>query len=196
MKKILYVVDAQNDYMKDGSIPVDGSNDIIPVINELIRQAESYNNMFFIRDLHPVNHASFASSCEVEPFEVTPEGIKLPDHCVGGTEGGKIHCDITVPAELGERLNILDRGTHALIDEPSGYSIKLQSEPGIGPFLQQWVKASEVDLVGISTNGSLKYTALDLRKHSAKVNVLLSACRGLTDEEIVELKVNKINVED
>ena len=114
MKKILYVVDCQYDFMPEGNLAVEDGDAIIPVINKLIREG-NYDNMFFTRDYHPLNHGSFASNNDVEPFTMTDDGMKWPNHCVAGTKGAEIHSDITIPAEMGEKVNILNKGTNNML---------------------------------------------------------------------------------
>lgn len=52
-----------------GSIDVPGCNDIITPLNSLRTKADKFDFVFNIRDWHPENHISFASSHEgAEPY--------------------------------------------------------------------------------------------------------------------------------
>lgn len=196
MKKILYIVDVQYDFMEGGVLAVPKANEIIPFINKLIRIG-GYDTIFLTKDLHPLNHKSFAINCNVEPYTVVNNEMKWPVHCIAGTKGAQIHEDLTFPAEMSERVNILNKGTNPQLEEYSGYSLKIQSDPQIGAFVQQWVKGSVVDVVGLATDFCVRATALDLFKH-AKVNVIMEGCRGVNSETtkmaIGELKKIGVNV--
>ena len=97
--KILTIVDMQNDYMKGGPMAVKGADELIPIINELIKNGE-YDAIIATQDWHPSNHISFASTHDREPFstikvmdkETGEEEILtlLPRHCVARTYGSAI----------------------------------------------------------------------------------------------------------
>ena len=60
MKSALIIVDVQNDFCEGGSLEVKNSNEIIPIINNLL---EKYNKNFDVKiltkDWHPEEHISF-----------------------------------------------------------------------------------------------------------------------------------------
>ena len=198
MKKILYVVDVQYDFMKGGALAVPDAEAIIPVINELIRSGK-YDTVFFTKDFHPTNHTSFASEHGVPPFTEVDGEIKWPSHCIGSTKGAELNAEITVPAELTERVNVLLKGTNPFLEEYSGYSLKIQSSPEIGQFVQSWIRGSEIDVVGLAIDYCVCFTALDLVKQ-ATVNVLLEGCRGVDPDStvtaIAKMKEQGVNIID
>ena len=51
------VVDVQNDFIS-GTLPVKNAVEVVPVINELIRNAD-FNVVTYTLDCHPHNHCSF-----------------------------------------------------------------------------------------------------------------------------------------
>lgn len=80
MKKLLIVVDYQNDFVS-GSLGFAGAENIASVIKEKIEQyLKDESDIIFTLDTHKENYME------------TMEGSKLPiKHCVKGTEGWKLH---------------------------------------------------------------------------------------------------------
>lgn len=76
MKKILIIIDMQNDFIT-GSIPIANASDIIPIINKIHTEEEWYKVIITL-DTH--------------------DGIQepWPLHCIKHTEGHKLHEDIVV----------------------------------------------------------------------------------------------------
>lgn len=103
MKKLLVVVDYQNDFV-DGALGFDKALDIEPYIVELIKMYQKQNDdIYFTKDTHYENYLE------------TQEGKKLPvPHCIKGTKGHELH------GELEE----LSKG-HTIIEKPAFPSLKL-----------------------------------------------------------------------
>lgn len=69
-KAVLFIVDVQNDFCEpDGSLAVKGSQEIIPLINQL-REHPRFDYIVLSRDWHPQNHCSFASNNGKELFSL------------------------------------------------------------------------------------------------------------------------------
>lgn len=103
MKKLLVVVDYQNDFV-DGALGFDKALDIEPYIVELIKIYQKQNDdIYFTKDTHYENYLE------------TQEGKKLPvPHCIKGTKGHELH------GELEE----LSKG-HTIIEKPAFPSLEL-----------------------------------------------------------------------
>ena len=70
---LLLAIDVQNDFMPGGRLPVPQGDQIIPVINELLRNY--FCQAVATQDWHPTNHVSFASQhLGTEAFQ----SIQLP----------------------------------------------------------------------------------------------------------------------
>lgn len=85
MKKILIVVDMQNDFI-NGVLGTPEAVSIVPKVRKkiLTRKAEGYEGIFTY-DTHDENYLE------------TNEGRHLPvKHCIIGTEGWKLHRDIDI----------------------------------------------------------------------------------------------------
>jgi nicotinamidase/pyrazinamidase len=154
----LIIVDVQNDFCPGGALAVEGGDEIVPVINEMAREAPF---VVATRDWHPAAHSSFAE-----------RGGQWPVHCVQGTEGAELH------PELDERAIdlVVDKGQE--VDEP-GYS-------GFeGTSLEQALSdqgISRVDIVGLALDYCVKATALDARKAGLDVTVHRAATRAVNVE--------------
>jgi nicotinamidase/pyrazinamidase len=83
----LVVVDVQNDFASPtGSLYVDGGEAVIPMINDEIDRAHRAGSpVFYTQDWHP----------ESTPHFQTMGGV-WPVHCVRGTEGARLHPELTV----------------------------------------------------------------------------------------------------
>ena len=83
MKRALIIVDVQNDFLPGGSLAVPHGNNVIPVINQILKD-KKFDIIIVSRDWHPIDHTAFKDT--------------WPIHCVQNTKG----------AELSEELNIWD----------------------------------------------------------------------------------------
>lgn len=80
MKKILVVVDMQNDFVDENVLGNAETKAIVPkIVKKLKEHGKDYNVIFFTRDVHFDNYLE------------TLEGQKLPIvHCINGTRGSQI----------------------------------------------------------------------------------------------------------
>lgn len=75
MSKALIIVDLQNDFCERGSLSVPGSSEIFAPINALKKRRDLFSKIILTRDWHPLNHVSFASTHNLQPFTaITIEG--------------------------------------------------------------------------------------------------------------------------
>ena len=83
----LIVVDVQNDFLAGGSLPVQGGDAVIPVLNRYLAEfAERQLPIFATRDWHPANHCSFQT-----------RGGRWPIHCVAGSKGAQFPSALILP---------------------------------------------------------------------------------------------------
>ena len=101
MKKILVVVDMQNDFI-DGALGTPEAVAIVPHVREKI---ESFDGkVFFTRDTHFENYMS------------TEEGKNLPvPHCIKGTDGWQIRAELDALRRT-EAIDKLTFGSRELVD--------------------------------------------------------------------------------
>ena len=93
MEHALVVIDVQNDFCPGGALAVAGGDEVVPLINALVK---NFEHVILTQDWHPAGHSSFASShTGKKPFEtiMMPYGSQTlwPDHCIQGSDGAAFH---------------------------------------------------------------------------------------------------------
>ena len=157
MRKLLVVVDMQNDFI-DGSL---GTKEAEDIVENVVRKILSYpsGDVFATRDTHGPDYLT------------TQEGINLPvEHCIKGTEGWQICPQI---AELIPEENIFDKptfGSEALAD----YIAEINEEEEV-----------ELELVGLCTDICVVSNALLLKAKMPEVSISAdpACCAGVTPEK-------------
>lgn len=82
MNKTLIIVDAQNDFMEGGKLPVAGATEALNNIVEYLNSGE-ISMVITTQDWHEGKHESFKE-----------QGGDFPEHCVLGTHGADIYASI------------------------------------------------------------------------------------------------------
>ena len=173
----LIVVDLQNDFCPGGALAVTGGDEIVPLVNDLIRNAE---HVVMTQDWHPAGHSSFASSHPgKQPFEMIemPYGPQTlwPDHCIQGSIGSDFHSGLAwSKAEL-----IIRKGFRPGIDSYSAFFENDHVTPtGLAGYLRER-NIGAIMLVGLATDFCVAFSALDAAKQGFATTVRLDACRGI-----------------
>ena len=156
MRKILVVVDMQNDFI-DGAL---GTKEACAIVDNVVAKMGEYEceNIFLTRDTHYENYLD------------TQEGRKLPVvHCVKDTDGWQI-CG-AVAAAAGEAT---------VIDKPTFGSVELASLL----MTQRARESLEIELVGLCTDICVISNALLLKAAmpEAPIRVDARCCAGVTPE--------------
>ena len=158
MKKLLIVVDMQNDFIT-GAL---GSAEAQAIVERTAahiqaRKAEGYT-LIATLDTHG------------EDYMATPEGAKLPvPHCIKGTEGWHINPDVA--AALGDCL---------LVEKPTFGSVELPVLVGQAANGEDFT----VELIGLCTDICVVSNALLLKAHfpEAPIAVEGALCAGVTPD--------------
>ena len=173
----LVVIDLQNDFCPGGSLAVAGGDEIVPLVNRLVAEAD---HVIVTQDWHPAGHSSFASSHKGrQPFEQIemPYGLQTlwPDHCIKGTSGADFHPGFDwTKAEL-----VIRKGFDPAIDSYSGFFENDRTTPtGLAGYLRER-GIGKVELVGLATDYCVAFSALDAIGHGFETTVILDACRGI-----------------
>ena len=173
----LIVIDLQNDFCPGGALAVAGGDEIVPLVNAMIRDAE---HVLLTQDWHPAGHSSFASSHPgKEPFQtvIMPYGEQTlwPDHCIQGSAGADFHSGLAwTRAEL-----VIRKGFRPAIDSYSAFFENDHATPtGLAGYLRER-GISAITLAGLATDFCVAYSALDAVKQGFAVTVRLNACRGI-----------------
>ena len=118
--KALIVIDVQNDFCPGGALAVEGGDQVVPVINQLMGQ---FDHVLLTQDWHTANHSSFASQhAGKAPFDSVEMAYGnqtlWPDHCIQGSHGADFHPELNLmPAEL-----VIRKGFRTQIDSYSAFS--------------------------------------------------------------------------
>ncbi|MCR4265486.1 bifunctional nicotinamidase/pyrazinamidase [Nitratireductor sp. ZSWI3] len=173
----LIVIDVQNDFCPGGALAVAEGDEVVPVVNGLIRRFE---HVVLTQDWHPAGHSSFASSHPGKaPFETVdmPYGEQTlwPDHCVQGTRGADFHPGLDwTRAEL-----VIRKGFRSTIDSYSAFFENDRETPtGLAGYLRER-GISRVTLAGLATDFCVAYSALDARRQGFAASVVLEGCRAI-----------------
>ncbi len=174
---VLIVVDVQNSFVPGGSLAVPRGDEVVPIINALARR---FANVVLTQDWHPVGHHSFASSHPGrKPFDTVTlpygEQILWPDHCVQGSDGARLHRDLSIDhAQL-----VLRKGWHRNVDSYSAFvEADGKTTTGLGGYLRERA-IDQVYVCGLATDFCVAWTALDARKLSFDATVIEDACRAI-----------------
>lgn len=156
MRKILVVVDMQNDFI-DGAL---GTPEAVAIVENVKAKIRSYSpeNIIATMDTHH------------EDYLQTQEGAKLPvEHCIRGTEGWKIREDI---AELLTGAAIYEKPAFGSMELARDLA-KISEEEEI-----------ELELIGLCTDICVVSNALILKAAMPEVQVSVDAscCAGVTPE--------------
>ncbi|HVH76516.1 MAG TPA: bifunctional nicotinamidase/pyrazinamidase [Stellaceae bacterium] len=176
-RRMLLIVDVQNDFCPGGALAAPAGDKIVPAVNRLAR---NFAHVALTQDWHPPGHLSFAGSHKGRaPFETIEASygpqILWPDHCVQGTSGADFHLALEVPhAEL-----VLRKGYHREIDSYSAFRENDRKTPtGLAAYLRER-GFERLTLCGIATDFCVLYSALDAAAAGFEVEVALGACAGI-----------------
>ena len=156
MKKILLVIDMQNDFI-DGALGTPEAVNIVENVKEKIRSYPK-EDVFATRDTH------------TERYLDTQEGRNLPvPHCIRGREGWEIRSDI---AELIYPDHIIDKPTFGSTQLAGLMELLEKREEG----------GIEIELIGLCTDICVVSNALYLKAAlpETPISCDASCCAGVT----------------
>ncbi|MEM6783700.1 MAG: isochorismatase family protein [Bacteroidota bacterium] len=156
----LVVVDVQRDFCPGGSLAVPEGDAVVPVLNRWVEQAEARGvPVFFTRDWHPADHASFVA-----------QGGPWPPHCVQDTDGATFHPDLLVP----DHAPVISKATTAAAEAYSGFdTTDLAAQLRAAAVRRVWVG-------GLATDYCVRATALDALAEGFAVHLVPGGMRGIT----------------
>jgi nicotinamidase/pyrazinamidase len=173
----LVVTDIQIDFCPGGSLAVPGGDEIVPLVNRLMRL---FPVVAATQDWHPADHVSFASNNPGrQPFDtVERDGVSQilwPDHCVPGTRGAELHPELAL---LQVDL-ILRKGSRPELDSYSTFLENDHRTPtGLAGYLRERGVRS-VFLTGLAADVCVYYSAMDALALGFRTTVVRDATRGL-----------------
>src|SRR5665647_475469 len=156
---VLLITDIQKDFLPGGALPVDGGEEIIPVLNDYIRNFDAAKvHILASRDWHPINHVSFNT-----------QGGLWPPHCIQETNGAKFSPDLKMP----EHTLVISKATEPTHESYSAFD---------GTILATELKrldAKRLFIGGLATDYCVVNTVLDARKLGLETVVLMDATLGI-----------------
>lgn len=180
MKKILVVVDMQNDFI-NGALGTKEAEAIVPNVVEKIKNFDG--EIFVTYDTHQNNYMN------------TREGKYLPvSHCIEGTDGWNLNVDIENALVKRGKINRVYKptfGSTKLVDIFKEMCDKVQSESG---------ENVEVTLVGLCSDICVVSNAMLLKANFPEMDIIVDAscCAGVTPEShkaaLITMKSCQIDV--
>lgn len=157
MKKLLLVIDMQNDFI-DGALGTKEAAAIVPNVVKRIQEFEG--DVLYTRDTHS------------EDYMETQEGKNLPvPHCIKGTPGWELCPELKALRDAGHSP-VLDKLTFGAKDLPAYLETRY---PG---------GLESVELIGLCTDICVISNAMVLKAFFPElpVSVTASCCAGVTPE--------------
>ena len=156
MRKILVVVDMQNDFI-DGAL---GTPEAVAIVENVKARILEYDpaDVFVTMDTHKPDYLE------------TQEGINLPvEHCIKGTKGWQIRSDI---AELLPDWHVYEKPTFGSVALAKDIAEIAANED------------VEIEVLGLCTDICVVSNALMLKAYmpEVKISVDPSCCAGVTPE--------------
>lgn len=155
MKKVLVVIDMQNDFI-DQALGTKEAVEIVPEVVRLIEE-ENVDKVYATQDTHHVDY--------LETFE----GKHLPvEHCIMHTEGWQINPQVK---------EALEKRNATIVEKPTFGSVTLAKEI-------QKENPDEIIMCGLCTDICVASNALLLRAYlpETKITIVEKACAGTTPE--------------
>ena len=173
MKKVLVVVDMQNDFV-DGAL---GTAQAQAIIDDAVEKIKEFDGDIFVTyDTHYDNYMD------------TLEGKKLPvPHCVKGTNGWELNPKIAAALE-GKNYTSVEKLTFGSVDLPDLIKASIGSD------------TAEITLIGLCTDICVVSNALMLKANllDAEIFVDSACCAGVTpqthDAALQTMRCCQINV--
>lgn len=173
----LILVDLQNDFMPGGALAVSEGFQILPIINELVKQ--KFDLIIASKDWHPQKHESFAMTHGKNPGEkIILEGLEQilwPTHCVQESHGS----EFASGWESSKIDKIIYKGADKKIDSYSVFFDNAHRKTtGLDEFLKEQ-KIKTLYIAGLATDYCVKYSVLDALHLGYEVYVVKEGCRGV-----------------
>jgi nicotinamidase/pyrazinamidase len=155
----LLITDIQKDFLPGGVLPIDGGDEIIPVLNDYIRIFGAAKvHILASRDWHPANHVSFNT-----------QGGPWPPHCIKETNGAKFSPNLKLP----EHTLVISKAT-----EPTHESYSVFDGTILDTELER-LGTKRLFIGGLATDYCVVNTVLDARKLGLETVVLMDATLGI-----------------
>lgn len=195
--RALFIIDPQNDFIEEGSLPVAGGKAALDnLVNYLNGRERFYDNIYVTIDHHPYNHKSFI-----------PNGGTWPVHCVIGSFGHEIYSPLK--SKIGgimrtktSNVAYCYKGTVADKEEYSIFSLDANNNPtnNAGKIISNNIKKdriTEIHICGLAGDICVHDTLQDLLKlyPNIKYSILIDATASLDNGEKLTKLAKENNVQ-
>ncbi len=154
--KALLIIDVQNDFIKGGTLAVQESEKVIPVINKLM---DKFDLVLATQDWHPQQTIHFD---------------KWPEHCVAESKGAEFPPDLHK-----EKINqVFYKGTG---NKDDGYSGFEATNIELAGYLKE-KNISDLYICGIALEYCVKASALDALREGFNVFLVKDATATFSNE--------------
>ena len=161
MKKgdVLLIVDVQNDFCPGGALAVNKGDEVVPVLNQWINEAQRLGvTVYASRDWHPPHHISFKE-----------RGGPWPPHCIQGTKGAAFHPDLKLPANV----QVISKAESPDIDSYSAFGgTDLAERLHRAGTHRLWIG-------GLTQDYCVRETSLDAIREGFEVHVIVEGTRAV-----------------
>jgi nicotinamidase/pyrazinamidase len=156
-------IDVQKDFCAGGTLGVNGSDAVVPVLNQWIETAFLKEAPVYLsRDWHPIKHPSFKEN-----------GGPWPPHCIQDTDGARFHPDLKRP----ENADVVTKGTRFDINQYSAFDrTGLRDRLVRDGIRRVWIG-------GIALDVCVFHTVMDAIKNGFDVHVISAGTRPVDPEE-------------
>lgn len=146
VKRLLFVVDVVNGFMKEGTLANDSYMRIVPRIEELCKYylEEEDTGLVFIRDYHTKDAVEFK---------------RFPAHCIGGTKESEVIDELKIYEE--NAIEFLKNSTNLIF------------AAGMQRSLNYLNKVNEIELCGVLSNVCVENGAIGLKTFLEQNNRLV-----------------------
>lgn len=175
--RALIVIDMQQDFCPGGALAVEGGDEIVGPINDLM---PDFDAVVLTQDWHPQDHSSFAANHPgAEPFSSVqmPYGAQVlwPTHCVIGTAGAAFH-----PALAADVADLVIRkGFRPGIDSYSAFfENDHRTQTGLFGYLRDR-ELTDLTFVGLAHDFCVAWSAIDAAKLGFRSTVIEDATRAI-----------------
>lgn len=172
------VVDVQNDFCPGGLYPVPKGNEVVKLINKLIKYARKNKWLLFAsRDWHPKSVFKNNQECT---------------HCVQNTSGAEFHHDLNISNDF----IVISKGEDLSDKHYSGFN---GDDKNLDELLRI-KKVKKIFIAGLATDYCVKKTAIDSAFKGFETYVILDACRAVNKtpnsgiKAIEEMKLNGVKI--
>jgi nicotinamidase/pyrazinamidase len=158
----LLVVDVQKDFCPGGALPIEGGDQVVPVLNRWIAVAVQKGIPIYLsRDWHPLRHPSFQR-----------HGGPWPPHCLQDSDGARFHPDLLAPEDAivvtkGVRF---DQDQNSAFDQ-TGLAVQLRKD-GVRRLI----------VGGLAEDVCVLATVLDGLREGFEVILILDGTRPVTPD--------------